>query len=89
MSTFIDTGLLLTFANANLKEHPPHFITNMFHGPYHDYEPMWYVMVGWLILKTMIINIILPIVALVMGHILPNKKRKKDRGGTNDIYKTK
>mgnify|MGYP006203858567 len=47
MSTFIDTGFLLTFANANLKEHPPHFITNMFHGPYHDYEPMWYVMVGW------------------------------------------
>lgn len=61
----------------------------MFHGPYHDYEPMWYVMVGWLILKTMIINIILPIVALVMGHVLPKMKRKKDRYGTKDRYKTK
>ena len=27
---FLNTGLLLLVANANLTEHPPHFITNLF-----------------------------------------------------------
>jgi hypothetical protein len=88
-STFIDTGLLLTFANSNLKEHPPHVITDMFHGPFHDYEPNWYSQVGWLIVKTMIINAMLPYIALSTGHFIPRLKIWLDRSKTKDMYKTK
>lgn len=30
ITLFLNTGLLLTLANANMTEHPPHFITNNF-----------------------------------------------------------
>jgi len=61
----------------------------MFHGPYHDYEPNWYSMVGWLIVKTMIISSMLPWIALATGYAIPGLKRWLDRGKSKDIYRTK
>ena len=89
ISLFLNTGLLLTLANANLSEHPPHFFTNAFKGPYYDYEPDWYAEVGFLILKTMIINAILPFSALAMGWGIPWIHRKMDMKWGNDRYVTK
>lgn len=42
ITLYLNTGFLLTVANANLTEHPPHFITKFFTGPYYDYDPNWY-----------------------------------------------
>lgn len=86
---FLNTGLLLTVANANLTEHPPHFITNIFKGPYYDYEPEWYAAVGFLILKTMIINAFMPFVGLATGYFIPKLKRKMDMKWGSDRYVTK
>lgn len=65
VTLYLNTGFLLTAANANMTEHPPHFITKYFTGPFYDYDPEWYPQVGFYILKTMIINAFLPYVALV------------------------
>ena len=64
ITLYLNTGLLLTLANANLTEHPPHCITDFFKGPFYDYDPNWYALVGFLILKTMIINAFMPFIAL-------------------------
>jgi hypothetical protein len=71
-----------------LTEYPVKWITGNFKGPFTDYEPMWYSAVGFLILKTMIINAILPMVMTVMGFALPWIKRKKDMKWGNDRYVT-
>ena len=89
IALFLNTGLLLTLANANLTEHPPHFITNIFNGPFYDYEPEWYAQVGFLILKTMIINATLPFSDLALGWGLPWIHRKMDMKWGNDRYTTK
>lgn len=86
---YLNTGFLLTMANANLTEHPPHFITNNFKGPHHDYGPEWYAEVGFLILKTMIINAFLPFSGLALGWGLPWIHRKMDMKWGNDRYVTK
>jgi len=86
---FLNTGFLLTIANANLTEHPPHFITKHFVGPYYDYEPEWYAAVGFLILKTMIINAFLPFSGLAMGYFIPLLKRKMDMKFGKNRYVTK
>jgi uncharacterized membrane protein YidH (DUF202 family) len=86
---FLNTGLLLLIANANLTEHPPHFITKHFVGPYYDYEPEWYAAVGFLILKTMIINAFLPFSGLALGYFLPLLKRKMDMKWGKNRYVTK
>ena len=86
---FANTGFLLLAANANLTEHPPHFITEHFTGPYHDYEPEWYAAVGFLILKTMIINAFMPFVGLATGYFIPLLKRKMDMNWGKDRYVTK
>jgi len=89
ITLYLNTGFLLTVANANLTEHPPHFITNNFRGPYYDYDPEWYSQVGFLILKTMIINAILPYSALAMGWGIPALKRKMDMHWGSNRYVTK
>lgn len=89
VTLYLNTGFLLTVANANLTEHPPHAITNFFHGPFYDYDPLWYAQVGFLILKTMIINAFLPYVAVVQGWALPLLLRKMDMKWSNDRYVTK
>lgn len=89
IALYLNTGFLLTVANANLTEHPPHFITDNFKGPYYDYDPEWYTEVGFLIVKTMIINAIMPFVGVGMGWGLPALKRKMDMKWGSDRYVTK
>ena len=45
--------------------------------------------VGFLILKTMIINAFLPFVGVFTGYAIPALKRKMDMKWTNDRYVTK
>jgi hypothetical protein len=89
VAQFFNTGLLLLFVNANLTEHNPQSVTKYFKGPFYDYMPEWYGTVGVLIVKTMIINSIMPYVGLVTAFAVPALKRKIDNGFTDNVYKTK
>jgi len=89
ITLYLNTGLLLTMANANLTAYAPKFITSNFTGPHHDYGPEWYAEVGFLILKTMIINAFLPFSGLALGWGLPWIHRKMDMKWGNNRYVTK
>lgn len=76
--------------NANLSEHEPHFFTKFFRGKFYDYIPEWYDIVGIVIVKTMVINSIMPYVSLCTGLGIPFVKRMIDkRFRMNDNYSTK
>jgi len=89
IAQFFNTGFLLLFVNANLTEHSPHWLTQYFRGPFYDYMPGWYSVVGFLITKTMIINSIMPYIGLVTAFMIPALKRKMDRKFGSDVYVTK
>jgi len=72
-----------------LTEHHPFWLTKYFKGPFYDYMPQWYGDIGFLIVKTMIINSILPYVGLVSAFLVPWLKRKMDRKFGDDTYVTK
>jgi len=72
----------LLLVNANLKEHN----IKTFNGSYYDYVPEWYGTVGAQIVKTMLINSIMPYVSLATTILIPYIKRMID---SKDPYKTK
>jgi len=89
IAQFFNTGFLLLFVNANLTEHDPVWFTKHFRGPFFDYMPEWYGVVGFLITKTMIINSIMPYIGLCTAFAIPALKRKMDRKFGSDVYVTK
>jgi hypothetical protein len=56
-------------------------------GPHRDFDPEWYSNVGAKFVQTMIINSILPYVALTKSYVMKKLFRWLDHG--NDVYKTK
>jgi len=89
VAQFFNTGILLVLVNGNMTEHSPKFITKFIKGTFYDYMPDWYANVGFKIVQTMIINAIMPYVALATSFIVPALKRKLDRKFGSDVYKTK
>jgi len=89
VAQFFNTGILLLLINGNLAEHQPKFLTKYFEGPFYDYMPDWYSNVGFKIVQTMIINAIMPYVALVTAIVVPALKQKLDRKFGKDHYVTK
>ena len=72
----------MLLVNANLKEHN----IDTFNGSYYDYVPDWYGNVGSQIVRTMLINSIMPYVSLATTILIPLIKRMLDN---KDPYKTK
>lgn len=73
--------------NAIMTEHSPKIITQFVStGNYYDYMPIWYKDVGSKIVKTMIINSIMPYVTLTTSFLIPRLKQRMD-GKT--VYQTK
>ncbi len=72
----------MLLVNANLNE----FNIKTFKGPYYDYVPEWYGAVGAQIVRTMLINSIMPYVSLATTILIPYVKRMLD---SKDPYKTK
>lgn len=89
VAQFFNTGILLLLVNGNMTEHSPKFLTKYIKGPFFDYMPDWYSNVGMKIVQTMIINAIMPFVALTTSFMIPALKRKLDRKFGSDVYKTK
>ena len=71
---FFNTGILILVVNANLTEHQPKILTQIFAGPFTDYMPQWYLEVGGKIVQTMLINSIMPLVSLASGYFVPLAK---------------
>lgn len=72
-----------------MTEHSPIWLTKYFKGPFYDYMPDWYGNVGFLIVKTMIINSIMPYISLCTTFAIPAIKRKMDRKWGSNVYVTK
>lgn len=65
--------------NANLSEHLPPFIAKYFNGHFYDYMPIWYDTVGIVIVKTMIINAMMPYAGLCTALGVPFVLRAIDK----------
>lgn len=86
VAQFFNTGFLLLLVNANMTEHRPQFLTQFVStGKWYDYMPLWYKDVGAKIVKTMIINCIMPYITLGTCVCVPKIKQWLDGGH----YKTK
>lgn len=89
VAQFFNTGILILLVNGNITEHQPTFVTKYFTGPFHDYTPLWYSVVGFKIVQTMIINSIIPYVGLVAAFVVPKLKRSLDNKFSGTHYNTK
>jgi len=59
---FFNTAILVLLVYANFSE----FGITSFDGPFYDYQPSWYSIVGYKIVQTMLINAFFPILTEVL-----------------------
>ena len=89
---FFNTAILLLLVYANFTDSSLP-LTSFFNGPFYDYSDRWYAIVGSQIVKTMVINSILPPITEGVGVIMAWFFRRKDqgweRGKVERFYKTK
>ena len=57
IAQFFNTAILILLVYANFTE----FGGTMLQGPFYDYQPAWYSVVGYKIVQTMAINAFMPI----------------------------
>lgn len=90
VATFFNTGFLLLMVNANMSEHKDWpILPSILTGQWYDYVPGWYSTVGYTIVYTMIINVVMPFVALGMAWGMPFVFRLMDVGCSMNPYDTK
>ena len=71
---FFNTAILVLFVYANFSE----FGITFFEGPFYDYSPDWYSVVGYKIVQTMIIYMFFPIGLEIMPNILSWIGQRRD-----------
>ena len=92
IGTFFNTAflLLLVYANFTDSNFPG---ASFFNGPFYDYSDEWYAIVGSQIVKTMIINSILPPIMESIPIIMAWWFQRSDQGWEKDkvarLYNTK
>ena len=77
MAQFFNTAILILLVNANLGELgiPG---GSLFSGPFNDYSDKWYAIVGAQIVKTMIINAIMPPITEAIPYVLSWYAKRAD-----------
>lgn len=60
LAQFLNTAIVVLLVYANFTEFGGDG-KSFFDGPFYDYQPGWYAVVGYRIVQTMIINALLPI----------------------------
>lgn len=68
IAQFFNTGLIYLLVNANFADTFPS-LGSIFRGPYLDYDPGWYSVVGYLLVYTMIFNAIFPPIMQAIADI--------------------
>ena len=71
---FFNTAILVLFVYANFEE----FGIYSFEGPFYDYSPQWYSVVGYKIVQTMVIYLFLPIGLELMPMLLSWISQRRD-----------
>lgn len=84
---FFNTAILLLLVYANFEDN------SFFNGPFYDYSDKWYAVVGSQIVKTMIINSILPpcveAVPIIMGWFFRRMDQSWAKDKVERLYSTK
>lgn len=77
VAQFFNTAILILLVNANLGELgiPG---GSLFSGPFNDYTDRWYSIVGAQIVKTMIINALMPPISEAIPYVLKWFERRGD-----------
>ena len=88
VTQFFNTGILLPLVFANFEEVGLPF-AHYFNAQYPDFTPEWYVMVGFKLTQTMIINAMFPIIEFTINYTKCWATRKFDRSWGHDTYSTK
>lgn len=73
---------------ANFSEQSQ-FLGTLFNSYYYDYSPLWFDNVGYLMVYTMGLNMVMAPGMMPVGWMTQWLFRKMDRSWTDDIYKTK
>jgi len=60
ISLFFNTAILITLVYANLGEVGGPLLSSVFSGPFYDYSPGWYNLVGATLVSTMLLNAFMP-----------------------------
>jgi hypothetical protein len=84
--TFVNTGIIVLLANADLSEALP-ALGQILDGPYNDYSSKWYGDVGSTIVKTMLINMMMPLISFKVQELLHWYKVRKDQNWEQDPIK--
>jgi len=86
---FFNTAILVLLVYANFAE----FGWELFKGPFYDFTPQWYAVVGYQIVQTMILNALMPLVTETVPILIGWLAQRHDQGWTLDeqqrLYKTK
>jgi hypothetical protein len=78
MALFMNTGIVILIANANLGEDSASFVNNLFNGSYDDYNNYWYSDVGIKITYSMLISSVSPAISTTIQIILRKIKIMRD-----------
>lgn len=95
ITQFINTGLLLPFANADLAyqfdpNRPHRQSSHQFvRGDDPDFNSRWYKSVGQTMLSTMIVNILAPLIELMIGFLFRSLKMAIDGGICRKVSTTR
>lgn len=89
LTQFFNTGILLILAGANLSETRIPILTEVFNGPYTDFNSAWFKEIAPIIVSTMLIGAFMPVIEFLIVWTLKWFLRGLDRAFSKDIFKSK
>jgi hypothetical protein len=87
ITSFINTGIILLFTNANLEFSILKFVP--IKNQYTDYTQNWYYDIAPSLCQTMIIMAVFPYIEIVMNGSIKKLLQRRDNGGSNDLITKK
>jgi len=76
IAQFFNTAILILLVYANFDEIGLEFLN----GPFYDFSPEWYAIVGYSIVQTMVINAILPLIFEALPITISWLTQRMDQG---------
>ena len=77
VAQFFNTGLIYLLVTANFGDTIP-FLAGVFSGPNLDYDSSWYSTTGYLLIQTMLINMVLLPIMQVVNDLMAWFFRRSD-----------
>ena len=86
VAQFFNTGIIYLIVNANFADTFP-ALGGIFKGPFLDYDSGWYSNVGYLLVTTMLINMVFPVIMQVVADVQTWLFRRMDQSWEKDPLK--